>query len=181
MVCHQSTASKARHATSLSYLPSLYLSLSVRYLGATIDGYLAFSNHITNFTRSSYFHLRRLKAIRKSVSISVFTSIVHAFVCFRIDYCNSLLIDLHKVRLSLIQTVINASARLIARLPSFSLISSFMTQTLHWLPFTTRIEFKVLFLVLKSQLCSVPKYIYDHIRPPYICFLSLLAPRFPTP
>src|SRR6218665_4049436 len=123
------------------------------------------SNHISNLTRSSYFHLRRLRAIRKSVSIPAFTSIVHAFVCSRIDYCNSLLFGLPKVRLSLIQTVLNASARLIAHLPRFSHISSFMTK-LHWLPFTTRIEFKVLFLVLKSQLGCAPKYLCDHIRPP---------------
>src|SRR6218665_1450675 len=33
----------------------------------------------------------------------------------------------------------------------------FMTQQIHCLPFTTRIEFKVLFLVLKSPLGSAPK------------------------
>ena len=38
-----------------------------------------------------------------------------------------------------------------------------MTQQLHWLPFTIRIEFKVLFLVLKSQLGSAPRYLCDQI------------------
>jgi len=139
---------------------------SVRDFDVTLDSSLTFSNHISNLTRSSYFHLRRLRAIRKSVFVPVFTSIVHAFVCSRIDYCNSLLIGLPKVRLSPIQTILNASARFIARLPRISKISSFMTQQLHWLPFATRIEFEVLFLVLKSQLGSVPKYLYDHIRSP---------------
>src|SRR6218665_608732 len=41
-----------------------------------------------------------------------------------------------------------------------------MTEQLHWLPFTTRIEFKVLFLVLKSQLGCAPKYLCDQIQPP---------------
>src|SRR6218665_1006690 len=61
----------------------------VRDLGVsfTLDSSLTFSDHISNLTRSSYFHLRRLRAIRKSVSIPVFTYIVHAFVCSRIDYC----------------------------------------------------------------------------------------------
>src|SRR6218665_2095311 len=99
--------------------------------------------------------MRRLSDIRKSVSIPVFTSIVHAFVCSRICYCNYLLIGLPKVRISTIQTVLNASARL--RLPRFSHISSFMTHQLHWLPYTTRTEFKVLFLVLEPQLGSAPK------------------------
>ena len=39
------------------------------------------------------------------VAIPVFTSIVCAFVCSRIDYYNSLLINLPKVRLSPIQTM----------------------------------------------------------------------------
>jgi len=96
-----------------------------------------------------------------------FTSIVHAFVCSRIDYCNSLLIGLPKVRLSPIQTVLNASARLIARLSSFSHISSFMTQQPHWLPFSTRIEFKVLlsFLSLNSVVHLNVFANCDHIRP----------------
>src|SRR6218665_3942486 len=68
---------------------------SIRDLGVTLDSSLTFSDHTSNLTRS-YFHLSRLRAIRKSVSISVFTFIVHAFVCSPIDYCNSLLIGLPK-------------------------------------------------------------------------------------
>src|SRR6218665_1552056 len=49
-------------------------------------------------------------ALEQSDSSHVFTSIVHDFVCSRIDYCNSLLVGLPKVRLSLIQSVLNAAA-----------------------------------------------------------------------
>jgi len=104
-------------------------------LGVTLDSSVTFSNHISNLTRSTYFQLRRLRAIRE-FEIPVFTSIVHAFVCSRTDYCNSLLIGFHKVWQSPIQTVLNASARLVPHLLRFSHISSFMTQQLHWLPFT---------------------------------------------
>src|SRR6218665_2847681 len=92
--------------------PSFTFHSSVRNLGAVLDSTLTFSEHVANLTRSSYFHLRRLRAIRRSVSSHVFTSIVHAFVCSRIDYCNSLLVGLPKVRLSPIQSVLNAAARL---------------------------------------------------------------------
>src|SRR6218665_633115 len=61
---------------------------------------LTFSQHITNLTRTSYFQLRRLRAIRKYASTPIFTSIVHAFDYFRIDYCNSLLAAIPKIRLS---------------------------------------------------------------------------------
>ena len=105
-----------------------------------------------HLTRSSYFQLRRLRTIRKAVSVPIFTSIVHVFVCSRIDYCNSLLIGLPKTRLSPLQTVLNAAARLIARLPRYSHISYYIKEHLHWLPISTRIEYKILLIVLKAQM-----------------------------
>src|SRR6218665_3748317 len=101
----------------------------------------------------------RLRVIRRSTTPAVFATIVHAFICSLIDYCNSLLMGLHKSRLSTIQSVLNAAARLIARLPRFIHISTYMsnmTEVLHWLPIASRIKFKVLLLVSKSQLGFAP-------------------------
>src|ERR1700733_13129708 len=67
--------------------PSFAFSSSVRDLGVIL---YSITEHISKLTRISYFHLRRLRAIRKSVPSSTFATIVHAFVCSRIDYCNSL-------------------------------------------------------------------------------------------
>src|ERR1043165_1360939 len=91
---------------------------------------------------------------------------VHAFVCTRIDYCNSLLVGLPKCRLSQLQSVLNAAARFIARLPRFSHISTFMTDHLHWLPPIARIRFKILFLTSKVLLGLTPRYLCDSIRRP---------------
>ena len=98
-------------------------------------------------------------AIRRSVSSHVFTSIVHAFVCSRIDYCNSLLVGPPKVQLPPIQSVLNAAARLIARLPRTSHISAFMFDHLHWLPLIARIQPKVLTLIYRSHISQVPRYV----------------------
>ena len=106
--------------------PLFSFSSSVRDLGVTLDSSLTFTEHISNLTRSSYFHLRRLRVIRRSVSSSIFTTLVHAFVFSRIDYCNSLLVGLPKIRLSPLQSVLNTAARLIARLPRYSHISTFI-------------------------------------------------------
>src|SRR6218665_1504091 len=78
-------------------------------------------------------------------------------------YCNSLLIGLPKTRLSPLQTVLNAAARLIARLPRYSHISYYIKEHLHWLPISTRIEYKVLLIVLKAQMGVAPKYLRDTI------------------
>ena len=147
-------------------LPTHTLLVSVTCMGVTLDSALTFTEHISNLTRSCFFQLRRLRAIRRSVSSSVFTTIVHVFICSRLDYCNSLLMGLPKQRLSPLQSVLNASARLIARLPRFSHISTYMLDVLHWLPITARIHYKILFLVSKAQLSSSQKYLSDYMRKP---------------
>src|SRR6218665_3576959 len=144
--------------------PSFTYSSSVRDLGVILDSSLTFSDHILTSTRSCYFHLRRLRAIRRSITPTVFATILHAFICSRIDYCNSLLnvlMDLLKSRLSAIQSVLNAAARLTARLPRFTHISTYLTEILHWLPIASRIKFKVLLLVTKSQFGLAPSYLAD--------------------
>ena len=146
--------------------PLFTFSNAVRDLGVTLDSTLSFAAHISNLSRSSFYHLRRLRAIRRSVSSSIFTTMVHAFVCTRIDYCNSLLAGLPKCRLSPLQSVLNAAARLIARLPRFSHISTFMTEHLHWLPLIARIRFKILFLTSRVLLGLAPRYLCDSIRRP---------------
>src|SRR6218665_2193183 len=108
------TSTNLDHALLFDRFHHFTFHISVRYLAVTLDSALPFSQHISNLTRSSYFQLRRLKTIRKTVSVPGFTSIVHAFVCSRSDCCNSLLIGIPKTRSSLLQTVLDAAARLVA-------------------------------------------------------------------
>ena len=70
------------------------------------------------------------------------------------------------VRLTPLQSVLNAAARLIARLPRFAHISTYMSEVLHWLPITLRIRYKIVLLVSKSQLGLAPKYLSDLMRKP---------------
>src|SRR6218665_2937457 len=139
---------KLDHKLIALTVPNFTFSSSVRDLGVTLDSELTFADHISLLTRSCYYQLKRLRAIRRSVSPKVFLTIVHAFVCSRIDYCNSLLIGRPKTRLAPLQTVLNTAARLIARLPRYSHISYYIKEHLHWLPISTRIEYKVLLMVL---------------------------------
>src|SRR6218665_417578 len=142
---------KLDHKLIALTVPNFTFSSSVCDLGVTLDSELTFADHISLLTRSCYYQLRRLRAIIRSVSAKVFSTIVHAFVCSRIDYCNSLLIGLLKTRLAPLQTVLHAAARMIARLQPYSHISDYMTKKLHWLPILARIRYKVLLLVAKSQ------------------------------
>src|SRR6218665_3128206 len=69
------------HALLSDRFPHFSFHTTVRDLGVTLESALTFSQHISNLTRSCYFQLRRLRTIRKAVSVPIFTSIVYAFVC----------------------------------------------------------------------------------------------------
>ena len=87
---------KLDHKLTASTFPDFTFSSRVRDLGVTLDSELTFADHISLLTRPCFYHLIRLRAIRRSVLSEVFLTIIHAFVCTRIDYCNSLLIGLPK-------------------------------------------------------------------------------------
>ena len=60
----------------------------------------------------------------------------------------------------------SSAAWLIARLPRYSHISYYIKEHLHWLPISTRIEYKVLLIVFKAHMRVAPKYICDATRLP---------------
>src|SRR6218665_1229121 len=76
---------KLDFALLAAQFPRFTFLTSVRDLEVTLDNTLSFSAHISNLSRSSSYHLRRLRAVRRSVSMPAFKSMVHAFVCSRID------------------------------------------------------------------------------------------------
>ena len=66
-------------------------SLKVRDLGGTFDQLLNFDDHITAICRSTYFHIRNMGQIRNLLSYNACSTIIHALISCRLDYCNSLL------------------------------------------------------------------------------------------
>ena len=112
-------------------------------------------------TNSGYDSLSRQKWAPITASTQVFTSIiVHALICSRIAGNNSLLVGLPKVRLSPLQSVLNAAARLVARPPRTSHISAFMFNHLHRLMLIVRIQLKVVTLIYCSHIGHAHRYKY---------------------
>jgi len=66
-------------------------STTVKNLGVMIDERLSFDDQARSCIKSCYFHLRRLKQIRRYVEPDVIHSLVHVFVTSHLDYCNGLL------------------------------------------------------------------------------------------
>ena len=69
---------------------------------------------------SCYFHLRRLKQIRRYVEPDVIHSLVHAFVTSHLDYCNGLFAGCNVYMVRRLQRVQNTAARLVLDVPHSS-------------------------------------------------------------
>ena len=68
------------------------------------------------------------------------------------DYCNAVLHDVTTREQNRLQTVLNASARVLSRTSKFQSISTFLRDSLHWLPI------KVILMVWNSLLGRSPSY-----------------------
>jgi len=86
--------------------------------------------------------LRQLRSIRRSVSDSVFHSLVVSLVMLRLDYCNATLAGLPASQLSRLQSVLNAAARLTHRSSQYEHVTPIL-RDLHCLWSPERIDFKL--------------------------------------
>ena len=138
---------------------------NVNDLGVIIDDLLSMKDHVQRICRSSYYQLRQLRTVRKSLSMESCEALIHAFVSSRLDYCNSLLYGINKLQLDLLQSVLRASARLIFRKRKFDSISLEIRDKLHWLPVRKRIEFKICTTVYKCLHGGAPPYLVEMMLP----------------
>ena len=88
---------------------------------------------------------------------------VQAFICCRLDYCNSILYGMSDGLLRKVQSIQNAAARLVTGARRCDHITPVLRQ-LHWLPVRQRVEYKVACLVHQSLAGQTPAYIADDIQ-----------------
>uniref|UniRef100_A0A8C5MRU4 Reverse transcriptase domain-containing protein n=1 Tax=Leptobrachium leishanense TaxID=445787 RepID=A0A8C5MRU4_9ANUR len=124
-------------------------------LGVTLDSALSFIPHIKSLSPSCRYQLRNISRIRPFLTAVTTKQLIHALVISRLDYCNNLLSGLPLSRLSPLQSILNASARLI-HLTRCSVSAAPLCESLHWLPIHCRIKFKILILTYKTLTNSAP-------------------------
>jgi len=88
-------------------------AMFVRDLGIYIDTYLSMRIHVQRTVSRCFAALRQLRQIRRCVPAITFQTLVVALVHSRLDYGNSVLVGIPAYLLRRLQSVLNATARLI--------------------------------------------------------------------
>ena len=126
-----------------------------------LDGQLTMKVHVQRICQTSFYQLRQLRSVRRSLSVNACTALVHVFVTSRLDYCNSLLAGIGDGLIDQLQTVLRVAARLVLRKRKFDPISADIRDRLHWLPIRSRIDFKLGLLVYKCLQGTAPGYLTE--------------------
>ena len=97
-----------------------HINISSRYLGLWFDRSMTMSSHVGKVCSKAFRGLYNIRQIRKFLSEDSTKTLIHAFVTFHLDYCNSLLYGIPKYQLDRLQRVLNAAARLTCYVPRFN-------------------------------------------------------------
>jgi hypothetical protein len=138
---------------------------SVKLLGVHIDSDLSMTRHVSSTVSSCFFQLRRLKAVRRSLPLEAAKTVISSFVTSRVDYCNGLLAGVTQRQADRMQSLLNASARILFGGTKRDHITPLIRDKLHWLRFTQRVTFKLCVLVYKSLHGYAPNYLASLVVP----------------
>ena len=133
-------------------------SEAVKNVGIWLDENLNLDHHINKIVSHCYKILKDIGSIRTVLTQNDTEMLVHAVTSSRMDYCNSLFINMSKANINKLQKVQNAAARLVVCKRKRESISETI-RDLHWLRIESRIIFKILLLVYKSIKGNSPKSI----------------------
>ena len=120
------------------------------------------SNFIKQTAQSCYCQLRRISCIRKYLSTDATSKLVTSLILSRLDYCNSLLSGLPASSIYSLQRIQNSAARLVLKKKKSEHVTPLLL-SLHWLPVSDRINYKVLTLCYKCAHQTAPSYLCDSV------------------
>lgn len=140
-------------------------STEARNLGFIFDSGFTFDSQVSSVRKSSFYHLKRLQALKPFVPESCLPTLAHAFVTSRIDFCNSLYFGLPAHRLERLQSVLKATAKFLTGRKKYDSGSAALKE-LHWLSLKERISFKIATIAFHTynQTMNYPLY-FNQVEP----------------
>ena len=154
------------HSSPISQLTfdgqTIPLSTSATNLGVRFDPHLTFKDHIKHLCKTSFYHLRNISRLRPTLSLPAAEQLVHAFISSRLDYCNGLFIGIPGKTIQKLQYIQNSTARVLMRARKHEHITPIL-QSLHWLPVSSRINFKILLFTHKCIYGHAPTFLQELI------------------
>ena len=123
-------------------------SYEVKNVGVWIDRNLKMDKHVNQTVSHCYKILKDIGRIKKHLKSIHIERLVHAMISSRLDYCNSLFMNIRNENLYKLQKLQNAAAKLVLGKRKRDSASETLKE-LHWLNVDARIVFKILLLVFK--------------------------------
>jgi len=139
-------------------------STSVRDLGIYLDSDVSMRTQVSRTVSQCFGILSLLRPVRRSVSQSVFQSLVAALVLTKLDFGNATLAGVPSVLLDRLQAVMNAAARLVFQSSLYDHVTPLLHR-LHWLRTPERISYKLTVLVFQCTHGLGLVYLSDTIQP----------------
>ena len=156
---------KSLPITSITFSgKTIPLSSSVTNLGVIFDPQLTFETHIKSLCQKSFYHLKNISKLRPMLSRAAAERLVHAFVSSRLDYCNALLVGIPGKHLQKLQYIQNSAARILMRVRKYDHITPTL-KALHWLPISSRIDYKISLLTHQCLYGNAPPYLKELLTP----------------
>ena len=137
---------------------------SARNLGVWFDSNLSFDGQVTRVVQACFIQLRNISKIKSFLTFTDLQTVINALITSRLDYCNSLYSGLSKKVISRLQLIQNSAARLLTNTRRRDHITPVLA-SLHWLPVSFRIDFKILLTTFKALRGLAPSYISDMLTP----------------
>jgi hypothetical protein len=139
---------------------------AMRVLGVTFTPDLLLDRHVTLTSAKCFFQLRQLRRVHRFLDVDSTTTLVHAFVTSRIDYCSLLLANAPKAWTDKLQRVLNAAARMVTGTRKYDRgLTHILRDKLHWLDIPRRVQYRLCVTVYRCLHGLAPPYLAEMCRP----------------
>ena len=165
--------SKRKLKEFLKHYNQTYISLNnfkikllheVKDLGIFLDENLSLHSQVKRVIKSCNHQIRNLYFVKKYITTKCLKMLVVHQILSRIDYCNSIYINLPNYLLRKLQMCMNKAARLIHGIGLADRVTPCLI-ALHWLPIKARLIYKVCCIVKNTLLTQQPAYLKVHLIP----------------